>query len=263
MNKQNTLIAYIGFMYFLGGFALQASQLDPGAQLFKAISSKDLEMVKHVVEQGAKVDYIPRSIHGPPLVLAITEGNIPIIEYLLSQGALVDRRSYNGQTPLMIALARSTPATAKILLEHQAHVNAQDLRGQTPLMYAARNREIPSVDSTKALITQGAQVNTQDDEGLTALMHAVKAGNTDIVKYLLTLGTLNVNTKTKNEKTALTLAKEKFIETKDPRYQEIGRMLIKRLGLIGPEGKLSKTGLLQTGLPAEILESISTFMLEK
>ncbi len=258
MNTKN--IFYVALFFVLGIYSIKAAELPLDAQMFEAISKKNLETVKKLVEQGAKADYKPLGQHGPPLAEAARENSASIVEYLLSKGALIDQRNISNRTPLMIALQSNAPDVVNVLLQHGANVNATDGLSSTPLMLAAAYSEVPQVNIIKDLITRGAQINIQDNEGMTPLLYAVKTGNTPVVKYLLTLPTIDIHAKNKQGQTALALAYEGFEKTNTDRYKEIGRMLVQHLGITGPEGRISKTGIQQKQLPEDILKYIATFL---
>jgi len=73
-------------------------------------------------------------------------------------------------------------------------------------------------DSAKALVEHGADVNVKANDGCTALMLAASAGDSEIVRDLLSKGADVSGRFTQTGKTALMLAKEKG-------YSEIVQLL--------------------------------------
>jgi ankyrin repeat protein len=114
---------------------------------------------------------------------------------LLQQGADIDARAKNGETPLMEA--SYYPSSFRQLMARGADVNARDETGRTALMCAATSGTLETV---RELLDARAEVNRQEWDGSTALHHAVETrghrGATDsgrvdslrIIKLLLTKG---------------------------------------------------------------------------
>ena len=104
-----------------------------------------------------------------PLVNAITGGNTPVVEFLLSAGADVN---YGNHTALMEAARCGTDAQlVKMLLAAGANVNARDTDERTALYHAVNGK--CSIEVIDALLAAGAEVNAQNKNGLTPLMHAL------------------------------------------------------------------------------------------
>ncbi|MCJ1324226.1 hypothetical protein MMC10_000888 [Thelotrema lepadinum] len=79
------------------------------------------------------------------------------------------------------------------LLEQGVTVDSPDLTyGQTPLMYACKTGRL---STAKTLLDLGADINHESGRGSTALTEALQAGEVEIAKYLVTLPSLNINTK--------------------------------------------------------------------
>ena len=85
-----------------------------------AASACQLPIVKQLVVAGAHVDGSPMST---PIVSAAGHGREDIVEFLLNQGARIDKVDANGHTALEEAVRqRALPAT-KVLLAHGDNVN--------------------------------------------------------------------------------------------------------------------------------------------
>lgn len=108
-----------------------------------------LEMTEAILAAGVELN--PKTIYRSPLVHAIHEHDVVIIETLLKKGAnpnLAD--SETGETLLMFAAKYSTPEVVQALIEGGADVNARNKSGQTALTLAdtkdnLRRREIVSL----------------------------------------------------------------------------------------------------------------------
>jgi len=65
------------------------------------------------------------------LLLASFNGDVGVIEYLLGQGAYINVRSPDGQTPLMISSEQGKPDAVRVLLQNQANPYSLDNDGAT------------------------------------------------------------------------------------------------------------------------------------
>uniref|UniRef100_S4RJU2 Si:ch211-272n13.3 n=1 Tax=Petromyzon marinus TaxID=7757 RepID=S4RJU2_PETMA len=64
-----------------------------------------------------------------PLLLAMSSGDLTMVELLLRHGANVDSRNRARRTPLMIAASNGENEIVKLLLEHGADVSCKDDKG--------------------------------------------------------------------------------------------------------------------------------------
>ncbi|KAI1693124.1 ankyrin repeat domain-containing protein [Ditylenchus destructor] len=104
------------------------------------------------------------------------------VSHLVSEGAAINARDNNGQTPLHIAAANENPTIATTLIIAGADVNAKDKDGLTPLHIAAANE---NTKIAKDLVSDGAYVNARDKDGRTPLDVALDNERAFTVKYLL------------------------------------------------------------------------------
>lgn len=156
------------------------------------------------------------NIGASALHLAAASGNILAINFLLDNGATIDVRTRNGQTPLMWAMRKNQTATASLLLRRQADPNAIDSEGlglmsfstESPLTlhFLAQHMDVASAAAKEKLLhtlckTRGTRysvlycleqlgisVNDRDLGGRTALHHAAVTGDIDVVKALAMKG---------------------------------------------------------------------------
>ena len=96
---------------------------------------------------------------------AVEEGDIKLVETLLSEGANVNEKDGNGWTALHYSASNGHADVSKVLLENGANVNAvNEIKWKsTPLHDAA---EFGHIDVMKLLMMNGANVNAlnEDDE---------------------------------------------------------------------------------------------------
>jgi ankyrin repeat protein len=90
----------------------------------RLIKKGDLLGIREFVESGAEVNY--RNATGwTPLMWAAHEGNVPIIEYLLSKGADVSAVNYSGVSALACAGLEGECRAIEVLLAAGASVDVR------------------------------------------------------------------------------------------------------------------------------------------
>lgn len=140
---------------------------------------------------------VQRLIH-----IAVLMKNPAFIKLMLEQGADINLRNDNGQTPLDLAIEGDDYPSAKFLIESGADVSARGNRARTALHHAAELERINIID---ALIDAGADVNAMDEEGLTPFHLAVARERYNGWKLLLQNGA-DINAKDHGGRTPLYMA---------------------------------------------------------
>ena len=127
-----------------------------------------------------------------------------MVKFLLAHGAKVDLRGKNGVTALMNHADYFSVGEMNALLAAGADANARDSHGETALMWALQQSTDPDLDPTfgpgqvsirtlgvvKRLIAAGSDVNAQDNQGKTALWYALDNKQTDSIKFLKAVSSL-------------------------------------------------------------------------
>ena len=151
-----------------------------------AVKKNDMDMVKLLVDHGAKIDGTGfwQGV-GSPLGIAIGLGinNISMVEFLISQGADVNGigNFAGGESYLATAVTRGNLPVIRILLQNGADIHKKDYSGKTPLAIAIKNKNISIV---KVLVSGSpAGINDFDYAGL-----AVIYDDIEILKYLISQG---------------------------------------------------------------------------
>ncbi|KAF3385972.1 Ankyrin repeat and KH domain-containing protein 1 [Talaromyces pinophilus] len=166
--------------------------------LSSACSSKDLRIVKLLVEHGA-------SVHSScSLASACWSPQLDIVEYLLENGASPNGSEDEGDvgSPLQIACSNGSDAIVELLLQHGADVHLGRGHAGSPLNEAAIAGSVPI---TKRLIEKGANVNMIAGHHGTALQAAANMGEIDVAECLIKNGA-DVNIRAGFFKTALQAA---------------------------------------------------------
>jgi ankyrin repeat protein len=118
-----------------------------------------------------------------PLLWAVHRVDHEIVKELLQHGAKPNVRNALGTTPLCEAASIADVAMVEMLLQARADPNLANDDNQTPLMLAARNGSLPIV---QALVKAGAKVNEREKlRGQTALMWAIAANSPEVVDFLV------------------------------------------------------------------------------
>jgi uncharacterized protein len=105
---------------------LDATNAAGETALMMAALQGRLDWTRTMVERGASV----RRSGWTPLHYAATGPNVAVVAYLLGQGADIDARAPNGNTPLMMAARYGTEDSVKLLLQRGANkqlLNAANL----------------------------------------------------------------------------------------------------------------------------------------
>ncbi len=173
----------------------------------RAAALGDMPRINTFLEQGSSVN--TRDEYGySPLFWASLE----VAELLIAQGADVNFKANNQETPLHHATWIEANRIAQLLLAHGADVNAKDAQGYTPLI-----RSVMAVGGNRQLfelfIAHGADVNSKTRMGHTALHWVVatvrRDGFTSIRKGMLEVLIANgadEDAKDNNDRTPLTMA---------------------------------------------------------
>ncbi len=109
---------------------------------------------------------------------------LPIVRFLLENGALLDSRNEAGQTPLLYAVYGGFRQITELLISKGAAVQYQDSRGRSPLHYAAREGHPEIVE---VLLKKGAISTLKDSQNRTPLEYAVLNNRTGVVETMMRL----------------------------------------------------------------------------
>ena len=147
--------------------------------LFFAADVGDLERVKLLVEQGMDKDVIDAANGKTPLYKASRNGHLPVVRYLVEQGARKDRANFNGVAPLIVASYKGHTDVVHYLLEQGADKDKPTDRGNSSLHFAVR---FGHLDIVMLLLVYGADLNARNDNGE---MPIDKTSNEEIRQILL------------------------------------------------------------------------------
>ncbi|MDF3047035.1 MAG: uncharacterized protein K0R73_153 [Candidatus Midichloriaceae bacterium] len=165
-----------------------------------AIYNNDLEEVKKLLGEGVDIN----DQNDMAICHAAFWGRLPIIEFLIANGANVNDKNINGNTPLHAAAFMKHLDIVNLLIEKSVNISAKNNMGITSLSFAAQAGDI---DIIKVLLKNDADVNTQDNLGNAPLHISVFMGHKDVVEFLLEHGA-DANIKNNSGNTPVDFAKE-------------------------------------------------------
>jgi len=109
-----------------------------GEYVSYAAATGDLETVKAFLAEGVPVDVANESDGATPLHGAAVEGQIAVIEYLLSKGANVNALNAYGDSPVQNAISMRHPEAVALLEAH----GGKDIRGSDQQRNRAIHEEV-------------------------------------------------------------------------------------------------------------------------
>ncbi|CAL1296328.1 unnamed protein product [Larinioides sclopetarius] len=147
-----------------------------------AVANGNLNFIEYLIQTGANVNTISDRF-STPLHLAVRRGNLKIVEYLILNGAKINARRIDGTTPLHYAVLYGHMPVTKLLLEKGACTNAMDnIMKRTPLMFAF---QYASCDMVDELLNVNGNATNQEVLGMTYLHLAAKTGHNNAVLSFL------------------------------------------------------------------------------
>lgn len=121
------------------------SKLDPNLLLYKAAQARNLPVMLEALANKADPNWVNQDDKGmTPLMKAVDTGSLTVTEFLLLNGAKVDRKDKLGRTPLHHATIKGHTGQVCQFLKRGANLHDEDDSGQDPLKIAisAANADI-------------------------------------------------------------------------------------------------------------------------
>lgn len=171
----------VAFSYFFFTIT-DANKVENGnSPLIVAVKEGILPYVEFLVKQGGDPTSIEK-YKGSPLTIAASLGYVSIVKYLLTTKESNEVTYASSQNPFFAAAKNGQKAVIQLLLDSGSIIDQADEYKNTPLMIAAEDRKAEVV---RFLIEKGANINLANSNNETALFRAAKEGDAEIVKCLL------------------------------------------------------------------------------
>jgi ankyrin repeat protein len=159
------------------------------------INYNNLDCVKELILRGADTNQNNNSV--TPFHLASSHKFSELIKLLVNHD--INALNGNNQTPLHLSCEVRAMDDAEFLIKSGARLNLVDEFGKTPMEYALGKVHKGGFENGgvfKKLQKLGADLDLPDDGGFRLLHKAAKAGDSDVVSYLLN-SEVNVDSKTR------------------------------------------------------------------
>lgn len=116
---------------------------DGSTMLHAAADQGHLEVVKNLVERGAKLD-CKNYNHDRVLHFAVGSGNLELVQWLCQQKLYIDETNKQGETPLHLAVKNRDLELVRCLLDNGANPKIKNKQGQTPVFLARHQSDLKS-----------------------------------------------------------------------------------------------------------------------
>ena len=130
--------------------------------LYDDAKSGDLEQVTQLVEQGIDKNQVSGADNQTSFDIAATNNHLHVVQYLLEQGADMEKSDMYGNTPLLHAANLGHLEITRYLLEQGADRDKVADDGFTPLHAAVGNGQL---ETAKLLMIYGADLNAKNNSG--------------------------------------------------------------------------------------------------
>jgi hypothetical protein len=175
----------------LFGLNLFGGGMPDAARFGARMELGDIDSARAWLDAGLDPDFTADRI-GTGLMIAATNGNIPLMQLFADRGAKLDKTNSADEQALMHAAWRGKLDAVKWLVARGAKINREPMKW-TALHYAvfAGHEEVAAY-----LIEQGANINARSTNGSSVLMMAVFEGHEQLARRLIAGG---ADTSARNE----------------------------------------------------------------
>uniref|UniRef100_A0A250YIE5 B-cell lymphoma 3 protein n=1 Tax=Castor canadensis TaxID=51338 RepID=A0A250YIE5_CASCN len=125
-----------------GTVDLEARNYDGESSLHVAVNSECQESVLLLLERGADIDAVDIKSGRSPLIHAVENNSLSMVQLLLQHGANVNAQMYSGSSALHSASGRGLLPLVRTLVRSGADSGLKNCHNDTPLMVARSHRVI-------------------------------------------------------------------------------------------------------------------------
>ncbi len=192
-SLSGTLIAYFTAAYS-GDLATLSMLIEPSSDIINsktlsgdsalhvAVSQGQLATIEYLIEKGIEINYA-NSAGYTALHLAVNESKLDIIRYLIKKGIEANCKNNFGDTALHIAVYQGNLPVTQCLIKGGVNLNCTNEYGDTPLHLAVGGSPIRIVE--ELLVQEKIDVTVKNSRGRTPLKIGIDLGRIDAVKLLL------------------------------------------------------------------------------
>lgn len=163
--------------------------------LHDAVTANHYESVNDLLNEFSGEDLLTELISDSPvnsrnekgqtlLMIAASNGNVPMMELLLRYHACPRLLDREGNTALYYAIQAESDEAALVMLSHLPNKNAPNFLGERPLFFAAANGMLNVV----RVLSDEASAHAVDHLGRNALHYAALKGHAHIIEYFVQKG---------------------------------------------------------------------------
>lgn len=153
------------------------------AAINKSCRNGRIESVKALLKLGADPNHIAKLTLSTPLMDAIFAKNAELIKILLDNGAKVDFINNAGNSPLLAAIDMNDPNLVTVLINKGADVNCRTKGNDTLFMLIAKIPDL-NLEIAGILLAKGVPLDARNSKNQTALDIAIQMKNTKLEKFL-------------------------------------------------------------------------------
>ena len=158
---------------------------DGSTPLLRACECGAADIVRILVDHGAKVDVLSEELQVTPVHFAARHCGLNTVSFLRSHGGDLHARSKNGWTPLHYASQTGNLDTVKYLIDNGSDIYAKTISGRHPTHQAA---QFGSHEVLQELIRRGGYVNVMSETMCTPLHYSAREKDSRNATLLLQLG---------------------------------------------------------------------------
>lgn len=158
------------------------------ACIHESVSNDNIDLIALLLQNGANIN-LKDDEEETPLTVAILNESIDVIDFLLRHGSNPNLKDDEGETPLIRAISCKNIKIIELLLQHGADTGLKNAYGETPLIYAISTLDYDNItDIINLLVEKTIDLNEQDNDGDTALHLAVENELPRLIKSLMKKG---------------------------------------------------------------------------